>query len=170
MQLWEAGYNTVQHRQAPGSNAGTSCGMYRFCLSSTWVSFLGNVANALQLRRRKKKWLLQLLLAYQLCNIYTWTPAPLRAAVTVAEASSSVLAFFTVLNASRTSPSSQSSKSSTPIPHSSPAPTYWKRRNQQTKSSFSSNNECEWKMITNNDGTNWHGFICVCVCVFGGVM
>jgi hypothetical protein len=60
------------------------------------------------------------------CSIttfYTWTPAFFRAAVMVAEASSSVLAFFTVLNASMTSPSSHSSKSSTPIPHSNPAPT-----------------------------------------------
>jgi hypothetical protein len=61
--------------------------------------------------------------AYHHCQFYSWTPASLRAAVTVAEASSRVLAFFTVLNASTTSPSSHSSKSSTPIPHSSPAPT-----------------------------------------------
>jgi len=63
------------------------------------------------------------LVSYQRCQFYSWTPALLSAAVTVAEASSRVLAFFTVLKASTMSPSCHSSKSSTPIPHSSPAPT-----------------------------------------------
>ena len=54
-----------------------------------------------------------------ICYSYILTPA--KAASIVADASSSVRFFWTVMKASRVCPTSQSSKSSIPIPHSSPA-------------------------------------------------
>ena len=53
------------------------------------------------------------------CYSYILTPA--KAASIVSDASSSVRFFCTVTKASRACPTSQSSKSSIPIPHSSPA-------------------------------------------------
>lgn len=55
------------------------------------------------------------------CSFYNATPTPSTAAAIDAEASSRVLLFWTVLKTSRMSPSSQSSKSSNPSPHSRPA-------------------------------------------------
>lgn len=59
-------------------------------------------------------------LCFDIC-FYNSIPTPSSAAVIEADASSSVRFFCTVLKASIRSPSSQSSNSPTPMPHSSPA-------------------------------------------------